>query len=57
MPMYTGGHYPAPYKIIDLLQNNMNKSKPEHISDEANKFIELTQTKESEALIGNVVHV
>ncbi|RYG69258.1 hypothetical protein EON64_03150, partial [archaeon] len=48
----TGGHYPAPYAIIDVLQNNMGKTKQQHLEDEADKFAKLAATPESEALIG-----
>lgn len=48
----SGGHYPAPYKIIEILQNNYSKSKKEHLDDESTKFAELAGTKVSEALIG-----
>jgi enoyl-CoA hydratase / long-chain 3-hydroxyacyl-CoA dehydrogenase len=48
----SGGHYPAPYAIIDVLQGNMGKSKREHLLDEATKFSKLAATPESEALIG-----
>jgi enoyl-CoA hydratase/long-chain 3-hydroxyacyl-CoA dehydrogenase len=48
----TGGHYPAPYAIIDVLKDNMGKSKRDHLVDEATKFAKLAGTPESEALIG-----
>lgn len=48
----TGGHYPAPYAIIDVLQNSFGKSKKEHMEYEAQKFSELAATPQSEALIG-----
>jgi enoyl-CoA hydratase / long-chain 3-hydroxyacyl-CoA dehydrogenase len=48
----SGGHYPAPYKILDVLQSNYGKSKAVHLNDESDKFVELAQTKVSEALIG-----
>jgi len=48
----TGGHYPSPYKIIEVLKNNMGKSRMTHLEDEATKFAELAATPVSEALIG-----
>lgn len=48
----SGGHYPAPYKIIEVLRDNFGKSKREHLVDEATKFAQLAATPESEALIG-----
>eukprot|EP01033_Poteriospumella_lacustris_P004815 gene4816-3451_t len=48
----SGGHYPAPYGILDVLQQNMGKSKREHLEAEAKKFCDLAETRESEALIG-----
>lgn len=48
----TGGHYPSPYAIIDVLQSSFGKSKKEHLEYEAQKFSELAATPVSEALIG-----
>lgn len=48
----SGGHYPSPYKIINLLKDNFGKSKSTHLEDEATKFCELAATPESAALIG-----
>lgn len=48
----SGGHYPAPYGILDVLQDNMGKSKKEHLEAEAQKFCDLAETPESAALIG-----
>ena len=48
----SGGKYPAPYKIIDVLKNNMGKPMKTHLEDEATKFAELAATPESAALIG-----
>lgn len=48
----SGGFYPAPYKILDVLQSNYGKSKDEHLRDEAKKFSELAATSVSESLIG-----
>eukprot|EP01038_Epipyxis_sp_PR26KG_P007562 gene7562-10303_t len=48
----SGGFYPSPYAIIDVLKNNYGKSKHTHLLDEAQKFSELAATPVSEALIG-----
>jgi enoyl-CoA hydratase / long-chain 3-hydroxyacyl-CoA dehydrogenase len=48
----SGGHYPSPYAILDVLQKNMGKSKKEHLEYEAQKFCDLAATPESAALIG-----
>eukprot|EP01035_Chromulina_nebulosa_P020250 gene20250-26290_t len=48
----TGGHYPAPYKILEILEKNYGKSKAVHLDDEATKFAELAATPVSAALIG-----
>lgn len=48
----TGGKYPAPYAILDVLKNNYGKAKETHLEDEASKFAMLAATPESEALIG-----
>ena len=48
----TGGKYPAPYAIIDVLKNNMGKPRMSHLEDEATKFSQLAATPESNALIG-----
>lgn len=48
----SGGFYPSPYKILEVIQNNIGKSKEEHLKDEAKKFTELAATTVSEALIG-----
>ena len=48
----TGGHYPSPYKILDVLQNNVGKPKMTHLEDEAQKFAECASTSVSQALIG-----
>jgi enoyl-CoA hydratase/long-chain 3-hydroxyacyl-CoA dehydrogenase len=48
----SGGHYPAPYAILDVLSSNIGKSKHEHLLDEATKFSKLAATAESAALIG-----
>lgn len=44
--------YPAPYKILDVLKNNMGKPRLTHLQDESTKFAELAATPESAALIG-----
>ena len=48
----TGGKYPAPYAILDVLSKNADKTKEQHLEDEANQFVKLAQTPESAALIG-----
>lgn len=48
----TNGKYPAPYKILDVLEKNYGASMESHLEYEANSFVELAKTKESEALIG-----
>ena len=51
----TGGHYPAPYKIIDVLKDNMGKPRLTHLKDEAKKFSELAATPVSEVLMSYVL--
>jgi enoyl-CoA hydratase/long-chain 3-hydroxyacyl-CoA dehydrogenase len=48
----SGGHYPSPYAILDVIETGMSKSKKEHLEYEATKFAELAGTPESAALIG-----
>jgi enoyl-CoA hydratase/long-chain 3-hydroxyacyl-CoA dehydrogenase len=48
----SGGFYPAPYAIIDVMKDNFGKSKKAHLENEADKFAKLAATPESEALIG-----
>jgi enoyl-CoA hydratase/long-chain 3-hydroxyacyl-CoA dehydrogenase len=48
----TGGFYPAPYAIINVLKDNYGKSRMTHLQDEALQFSKLAATPESEALIG-----
>lgn len=48
----TGGKYPAAYNIIDVLKENLGKSKATHLEDEAARFAKLAATPESAALIG-----
>ncbi len=47
----TKGHYPAPLKIIELLENHSSKSRSAYLEKEASFFGELAQTKQSEHLI------
>jgi enoyl-CoA hydratase/long-chain 3-hydroxyacyl-CoA dehydrogenase len=48
----TGGFYPAPYAIINVLKDNYGKPRMTHLQDEALQFSKLAATPESEALIG-----
>eukprot|EP01039_Chlorochromonas_danica_P003775 gene3775-4125_t len=48
----SGGFYPAPYAIIDVLEKNLHSSKKHHLEDEAATFAKLASTPVSEALIG-----
>jgi len=48
----SGGFYPSPYAIIEVMKNNMGKPRMTHLQDEALKFSKLAATPESEALIG-----
>eukprot|EP01041_Mallomonas_annulata_P005308 gene5308-10618_t len=48
----SGGKYPAPYAILDVLEKNYGQPRMTHLEDEAQKFSELAATPESEALIG-----
>lgn len=48
----SGGFYPAPYAILDVLKENMGKDKRTHLQAEANAFAKLAATNESSALIG-----
>eukprot|EP00596_Hydrurales_sp_CCMP1899_P005173 CAMPEP_0119036246 /NCGR_PEP_ID=MMETSP1177-20130426/3809_1 /TAXON_ID=2985 /ORGANISM="Ochromonas sp, Strain CCMP1899" /LENGTH=699 /DNA_ID=CAMNT_0006995777 /DNA_START=269 /DNA_END=2368 /DNA_ORIENTATION=- len=48
----SGGFYPAPYAILDVLKDNYGKSKNDHLQDEATKFAKLASTPVSESLIG-----
>ena len=48
----TGGHYPAPYAILDVIKGNAGKNRIQHLPEEAAKFAELAATPVSEALIG-----
>lgn len=46
------GKYPAPYKILEVLKNNIGKPRMTHLQDESTKFAELAASPESAALIG-----
>jgi enoyl-CoA hydratase/long-chain 3-hydroxyacyl-CoA dehydrogenase len=48
----SGGFYPAPYAILDVLKDNFGKDRMTHLKDEADKFSKLAATPVSEALIG-----
>lgn len=48
----SGGHYPAPYEIINVLSENYGKSKHQHLTDESTRFAKLAATSISESLIG-----
>jgi len=48
----TGGVYPSPYKMLEVLKDNYGKPRYTHLEDEAKKFSELAATPESQALIG-----
>ena len=48
----SGGFYPAPYSIINVVKDNFQKNDLDHLMDEAKKFSILAGTKQSEALIG-----
>lgn len=48
----AGTKYPAPFGIIDVMEQGAGKSKKAHLEIEADKFVELAGTPESQALIG-----
>lgn len=48
----SGGFYPAPYSIIDVVKDNFGRTEYDHLMDEAKRFSVLADTSESEALIG-----
>ena len=48
----TGGKYPAPYAILDVLSHTYGMNKMEAFAYEGLKFSELAATSESAALIG-----
>ena len=48
----SGGFYPAPYAILDVLKNNFGQPRMTHLKDEALKFSQLAATPQSQALIG-----
>lgn len=47
----SNGHYPAPYKILDVVFNNYDKTLEEGLEDEASLFGRLSQTRECHSLI------
>ena len=49
---FAKGNYPSPYKIIEVVNTGLSKSREEGFAHEARAFGELTQTTESRALIG-----
>lgn len=49
---FAKGNYPAPLKIIEVVDSALSKSRAEGFAHEARAFGELTQTTESKALIG-----
>lgn len=49
---FAKGNYPAPLKIIEVVDSALSKSRAEGFAHEARAFGELTQTNESKALIG-----
>ena len=48
----TGGKYPSPYAILDVLKTTYGMNKMEAFAYEGKKFAELAATTESAALIG-----
>ena len=48
----TAGHYPAPIRAIELMQQSASLSRDEAIKKEAGVFYELSQSPEARALIG-----
>jgi len=48
----SGGHYPAPYAILNVLKDNFGKNRMTHLESEASTFAKLAATPESSALIG-----
>jgi len=48
----TGGLYPAPLRIIDVVKNGLEKGRVEGYKKEAEEFGELSQTREAKALMG-----
>lgn len=49
---FAKGNYPAPLKIIEVVETALSKSSEEGYAHEAKAFGQLTQTSESKALIG-----
>ncbi|MEZ4605485.1 MAG: 3-hydroxyacyl-CoA dehydrogenase NAD-binding domain-containing protein [Deinococcales bacterium] len=47
----SGGHYPAPLKIIDCIRTGLNEGMPSGLATEAKHFSELVFSPESKALI------
>ena len=48
----TGGKYPAPYAILDVISSNYGKEKLQALEKEATEFAKLAGTPESSSLIG-----
>ncbi|CAH3015984.1 unnamed protein product, partial [Porites evermanni] len=48
----TGGLYPAPLRIIDVVKTGLEKGGSEGYKKEAEEFGELSQTREAKALMG-----
>ena len=48
----SGGFYPSPYAILNVVKDNFGKDRMTHLKDEAKKFSELAATPVSESLIG-----
>lgn len=47
----TKGHYPAPLKILDLMEIGHGKKRSSYLSMEAEAFAELSQTEQSKNLL------
>lgn len=47
----TGGHYPSPYKSLDLLENYANAARDTFLKQEAKRFGELWATSVSKNLV------
>lgn len=47
----TKGHYPAPLKILDLMEAGYNKKRSSYLTMEAEAFAELSQTEQSKNLL------
>ncbi len=48
----TKGFYPAPLKVIEILEKYMGKSREDYLLQEAKAFGELSQTTQSKSLTG-----